>query len=148
MPDLFSSMTDEQRQRLQALGWKHTPAGPGFGLHPWAAPDGSYYTEEQALAHLHRLEREAAPVPLPPPGNPGTCKSCGAAIRWVRTVSGKAMPLDPEPCPDGNVVIAGDGAALTLANKVAPLQPGPKYKSHYSTCPDAPRWRKQREVRP
>lgn len=43
-----------------------------------------------------------------------TCRSCGAPITWVKTESGKWMPLDP------------DGT------------------SHFATCPDAAKWRKKR----
>lgn len=32
------------------------------------------------------------------------CRSCNEAVRWVVTVAGKRMPLDPDMCPDGNVV--------------------------------------------
>lgn len=48
------------------------------------------------------------------PPEPATCRSCGAAIRWVvALVSRKRSPIDP------------DGT------------------SHFATCPDADRWRKK-----
>jgi hypothetical protein len=33
------------------------------------------------------------------------CPSCSAAILWVRTEKGRRMPLDPEPCEGGNVIV-------------------------------------------
>lgn len=35
-----------------------------------------------------------------------TCRKCGKAMDWARTELGKPMPLDLEPHPNGNVVIA------------------------------------------
>ena len=42
---------------------------------------------------------------------PSKCKSCGAEVWWIRTFSGKNMPVDR------------DGT------------------SHFATCPHADRWR-------
>jgi hypothetical protein len=47
------------------------------------------------------------------------CKSCGALIWWGYTPAGKANPFD---------VVDGARTAIT----------------HFSTCPDAPRWTKKR----
>jgi hypothetical protein len=38
-----------------------------------------------------------------------TCRSCGAAIRWERTVNDKPIPLDPGPVADGNLMFRDDG---------------------------------------
>jgi hypothetical protein len=77
------------------------------------------------------------------------------------------MPLDPDPVPDGNIVLeyergevipAGAIAAerrlvarvltkAALARLSGAALPGLEaklYKSHYATCPDANRWRKKR----
>lgn len=32
-----------------------------------------------------------------PEPDPGKCRGCGGAILWIRSVQGKAVPLDPEP---------------------------------------------------
>ena len=85
------------------------------------------------VAPLHHLGAPAVPhwdlAPTPRPGlsrvqvhrsgepivvSEETCRSCGAPITWVKTESGKWMPLDP------------DGT------------------SHFATCPDAAKWRKKR----
>lgn len=47
-----------------------------------------------------------------------TCRSCGAQVVWEQTASGKKMPMDVEPGPDGKRV------------------------SHFATCPQADEWRK------
>jgi hypothetical protein len=67
----------------------------------------------------------------------GNCRSCGAAILWVKTRNGKSMPLDAEPCPDGTLVPADDGRATSYT--------GPRYKSHFATCPNAMQLRKRKE---
>ena len=37
------------------------------------------------------------------------CNSCGATIFWVIMPSGKRMPLDAKPDPNGKVVLHDDG---------------------------------------
>jgi hypothetical protein len=73
-----------------------------------------------------------------------TCKSCGATIRWAVTTNDRSMPLDPEPVPDGNLEIIGTRQGLPLV-RVAEAQlfdDGPRYLSHFATCPQAPEHRK------
>lgn len=41
------------------------------------------------------------------------CRRCGAEIRWLRTTAGKAMPVDVEPNPAGNVYLL-DGLVHVL----------------------------------
>jgi len=55
--------------------------------------------------------------PIPPDRKPVICASpkCGEAIYWVRTLSGRSMPVNP------------DGT------------------SHFNTCVDAPKFRKPKE---
>lgn len=66
------------------------------------------------------------------------CKSCKAEIRWETLVSGKKIPLDPEPHPEGNVVIMPAGA-MVMPKETAALgkEIGAKrYRPHL--CPGAP----------
>lgn len=65
------------------------------------------------------------------------CKSCGAAIVWVRTESGRVMPVDLHPTNRGNVVIR-NGVAYVGAQQ----DDAPRYTSHFATCPDAEGWRR------
>jgi len=67
------------------------------------------------------------------------CRSCGAAIRWGRTQSGKAMPLDAEPVPDGTLGIAPNGEIYSKGDEA-----GDRYKSHFATCPNAATHRKEK----
>lgn len=77
-----------------------------------------------------------------------SCRSCSALIRWVATIpAGKAMPLDPDPCPAGNFVFTDEGAedgpvrALTAEQLAGPADRY-RYKSHFATCPQSRTWRK------
>lgn len=77
--------------------------------------------------------------------NPATCRSCGAAILWATSPTGKRIPLDANPHPDGTVQLDAavarvlKDAELHYARSVAV---GPTlYLSHFATCPDAKQWR-------
>lgn len=65
----------------------------------------------------------------------GRCKSCGAAIRWIKTVNGKNHPLDAQP--EKRWVLVYDelrkeeGWSLQEA-----------YTSHFATCPHAAQHRR------
>lgn len=74
-----------------------------------------------------------------------TCRSCGARIVWARTAADRAMPIDRDPVPDGNLVIIDrtrDGSPRVAT--AAPEETRPKYRSHFSTCPNADQHRKPR----
>jgi hypothetical protein len=74
-------------------------------------------------------------------GEMRSCRSCGADVVFVPTPKGKLMPLDPDERSDGNVVIEADGKARVLP--AGDPYTGPRFVSHFSTCPDAPAWRKR-----
>ena len=63
-----------------------------------------------------------------------TCRSCGAPIRWERTVNGKAIPLDPDPVADGNFGIRNDGKVASIHGFP---DDAPRYVTHFATCPNA-----------
>lgn len=64
-----------------------------------------------------------------------TCSSCGAPILWCQTHRGKSMPVDPEPCADGNVIVEDGRAEVLKAEHLARLGSDvPRYKSHFATC--------------
>ncbi len=81
--------------------------------------------------------------------NTTPCKSCGAAIWWVRMPSGAIMPLQAEPSASGNIRITGEREGETLAETLTALEAanyeGDKYTSHYADCPDAQRFRKNKK---
>lgn len=68
------------------------------------------------------------------------CRACGAAIRWEKTATNdKAIPLDPAPTEDGNVVLR-DGRAHVLGplEKLAAVANDEDlFMPHHATCP---RW--------
>lgn len=66
------------------------------------------------------------------------CRGCEAPIRWAKTASGKAMPLDATPNRDGNVVI-DDTLEGPRARVVAPG--AGQYMPHHATCPQVRRFR-------
>lgn len=75
------------------------------------------------------------------------CQSCGAPMIWTVTEKGKRMPVDASPAPAARGFrIEGDltpGGSL-LARFTAAPQPGEAlYQSHFATCPDAGRFRRQ-----
>lgn len=76
------------------------------------------------------------------------CKTCKAPIRWVKlSKTGKNIPLDPEPSPEGNVYISTSGRALVLDKdlvKRAKAADEPLHTSHFATCPQADAHRKAR----
>jgi hypothetical protein len=76
------------------------------------------------------------------------CRSCSAPVLWVGTEKGNRMLLDREPYdgdhPAGLFVIRVlDGKVLAIAVTPDAFPGEPVYRSHFATCPDANRWRKQ-----
>lgn len=74
---------------------------------------------------LERLLLILGPTPgLAPPSSP--CRSCGAPIVWLKTASGKSMPVD--------------AASVRYGDKK--FEP-PRHVTHFSTCPNADQHRKE-----
>lgn len=68
-----------------------------------------------------------------------TCKTCGGQIIWARTNTGKRMPLDAKPTPEGNLILS-TGELLPTVRTVgsAGHKPGQSlYRSHLFTCKQA-----------
>lgn len=75
----------------------------------------------------------------------GQCKSCGASILWVKTLGGRAMPLDAEPVPDGNVVVHNKTCVVLTKEQQGDTDlkgTGPRYQSHFATCSQAAKHRR------
>lgn len=68
------------------------------------------------------------------------CKSCGAEIDWVKTRSGKFMPIDMGKRFGGNVEFGDDG----MPSIVPALPDVERFVSHFTTCPDANEHRRPR----
>lgn len=75
-----------------------------------------------------------------------SCRSCGASVVWVETEHQKAMPIDAEPSPKGNLVLepvdASKPSLRTVHVQRGSDAAGPRYLSHFSTCPQARKWRR------
>lgn len=75
------------------------------------------------------------------------CKgaTCGAEIIWARLDNGRGIPLDPEPNPNGNIVVVpgGSGGELPVRYlRKGEEAEGERYVSHFSTCPDSKDFRR------
>lgn len=66
------------------------------------------------------------------------CRTCGAPIFWAKTQAGKAIPIDKEPVPRGNMVVT-DGVAI-----VVKPHDGLAYVSHFATCAQSDQHRRPR----
>lgn len=66
------------------------------------------------------------------------CGRCGRPIVWARTPTGKRMPLDPDPCDDGNVAAYRDGLdrvqARVLTKDEEPKSYERRRMPHFATC--------------
>jgi hypothetical protein len=74
------------------------------------------------------------------------CRSCQARVLWATTEAGKAMPLDALPHPEGNILLdKSTGRCRVQSGRDAAAEgAGPRYRSHFATCPQARNWRRPR----
>lgn len=72
------------------------------------------------------------------------CRSCGAPVYFLPyAVSGKLAILDVKPdVPKANLAIIDEKVYVDTQDLFEPLPPGPRYLSHWATCPDRQKWRK------
>ena len=83
---------------------------------------------------------------LPRPPRLVPCKGCGEMIFFAETRNGRRVPLDPDERRDGNIILEGDApTAVYLHEGTAYI--GPRYVSHYATCPDGARFRRDVRVK-
>ncbi len=77
---------------------------------------------------------------------PDTCKACGAPIVWAETAAtGKAIPLDAEPAPDGNIYLSTSDGVAHYPPKGWQAPAGLRlYKSHFASCPQAAAFRRKK----
>ena len=80
------------------------------------------------------------------------CRSCGAIVKWITTVKGKKMPVDPElvsadDCEKGDLLVTEDGETHYITDRVLAHGEGCEalqgYVSHFATCSAAEDWRKK-----
>jgi hypothetical protein len=77
------------------------------------------------------------------------CKSCGAEIRWIKTLSGQSMPVDYTPVfykavPTATGKIITPGGATLSAEIVTDLKASVGYVPHWATCPAADSFRREK----
>lgn len=76
------------------------------------------------------------------------CSGCSAPMRWVLTVGGRRMPLNPEPHPAGNVVLRDTKHGLraeVLTGSQLPAQET-AYRAHFVTCPRSSDYRRRKAI--
>jgi len=67
------------------------------------------------------------------------CKACEAEILWAETQTGKRMPLNAVPHPDGEWLVEGGRCRLAGPDPAT----GPRYTPHWATCSSAPLFRRR-----
>ncbi len=84
---------------------------------------------------------------LNPPRTQSACRSCGARVVWVHFNGARGQltnaPLDAAPHPDGTIAVE-NGLAWVIRSDF-PYE-GPRYRSHFATCPQAAWWRGKRRT--
>jgi hypothetical protein len=73
--------------------------------------------------------------------------NCDAEIFYaVNEKTGKRVPLDAQPSPDGRFIVTGDGTCRSLTDaEIVALPAGtPRYTNHWLTCADASRFANRR----
>ena len=79
----------------------------------------------------------------------GICKGCGAEILWIRTKTGKTMPVDEKPVPyyeGGSAKIVLEDGSVVKGSLDGPEESfkGFGYISHFATCPKAGNFRRRK----
>ena len=68
------------------------------------------------------------------------CRLCGAPVFWAKKGGhGSNVPVDPEPRPDGHLLVDAAGNVGPFEPCGRPDPAGPRYVSHFNTCPE---WRR------
>jgi len=67
------------------------------------------------------------------------CRSCGAPVYWAVTNTGRRMPVDSRPHPDGNLLLVEEKGELRVYVRA---NDGPRYRPHFATCPHSKEWRR------
>lgn len=81
----------------------------------------------------------------------GTCRSCKAAIVWIQTPGGKAMPCDTAPVYYIAKPKSGSKRIVTRSGEVVACEyteephkaTGVGYIPHWATCPQADKHRRR-----
>lgn len=75
------------------------------------------------------------------------CRSCETPIEWrSHERTRKKAPVELEAHADGNVVKVGATRYRVLSKKEMATDPGPRYRLHFATCPEADTFRRRDPV--
>ena len=69
------------------------------------------------------------------------CRSCGAPVFWAVTENERRMPVDALPTTDGTLAVVFGYPNRSRA--AGPDYQGERFTSHFATCPDADRHRRE-----
>lgn len=79
------------------------------------------------------------------------CKACGAKIRWIRTVAGKNMPVEPDledidSFDEGDSLVTEGGITYRKGTDFAERHPDVMmaYIPHWAVCPKGDDFRRQK----
>ena len=76
------------------------------------------------------------------------CNSCKATIWWALTPSGKSMPINEKPDPNGTVTTDQNGIVEIITDpaeqRLARKRGRKFYTAHFATCPAADKHRRRR----
>jgi hypothetical protein len=71
---------------------------------------------------------------------PGRCRAatCGAPFVWsTNDKTGKASPIDPDPVPNGNIRLLGNGRHRVMGQRELEADTqGERFVNHFMTCPE------------
>ena len=76
-----------------------------------------------------------------------TCRGCGARIEWIKTRSGKMMPVDPEPVfvtEGGTMKFVTDEGDVISGQVTEETTDTVAYVPHWATCPEANSFRRRK----
>jgi hypothetical protein len=75
--------------------------------------------------------------------NKGKCRSCGAAVYWLRNDStGNLSPIEAEPAANGNLKVDLEAGTYRVIRKLEDSS-DPRYINHFATCPNSARHHKR-----
>lgn len=75
------------------------------------------------------------------------CKGCRAEIEWIRTKTGKMMPVDPEPvfvATGGKQTFVTDEGDIITGSISEEKTDEVAFVPHWATCPAADSFRRRR----
>jgi hypothetical protein len=80
------------------------------------------------------------------------CRGCGKPIRFAPTRKGKYIPLDPDPNPEGTIVLEPEypgqkPLARGLHRNELSRYDGPRYVAHHAVCPSSKHFQTDRVAR-